>query len=103
MGRFIMKLHDSTENKDLYFEWSTVVDSPVTVGMSLEEFKEYYKNEYGSQGMRELDERLKRVEEKGVSGHPPYDNLESFFNYNRAGENETLATKEEVIERLKVR
>lgn len=98
-----MKLTDEKENKDLYFEWSTVVDAPVTYGMSLDEFKEYYKRQYGESSMQELEYRLERVDKNGVSGLPPYDRLESYMEYNRAGENETVATKEQIIERLKIR
>jgi hypothetical protein len=41
MGRFICKFEDKDDV--YYLEWSTVVDAPVTFGMSLEEFKEYYR------------------------------------------------------------
>lgn len=57
MGRYILKI------KDHYLEWSTVVDAPVTFGMLLPEFKEYYRDEYGRDGYRELKHRLERVEE----------------------------------------
>lgn len=79
-------------------EWSTVVDAPVTFGMSLEEFKKHYKEEYGSSGMIELEERLKRVENNGTSGHPPFGNLEGLLSSNRAGANETHMEREDIIE-----
>ena len=43
MGRFIIKL--SGEGRDFYLEWSTVVDVPITSGMSLKEFKKYLTHE----------------------------------------------------------
>lgn len=100
MGRFIMKLHDEKFQKDYYLEWSTVVDAPVTWGMPLEEFKVYYKEEYGNHGCRDLEDRLKRVEEFGISAYYPYDNLESYFGYNRAGKNGKTIGKELILERF---
>lgn len=73
------------------------MDAPVTYGMELEEFKEYYKSEYGENGMKELGDRLNRVHKNGSSGHPPYDDINDFFKYNRAGENETTISKSEII------
>ena len=43
MPRFIIKITDEKDNKDYYMMWSTVVDAPVTYGLSLDEFKEYFK------------------------------------------------------------
>lgn len=91
MGRFIIKLEDK------YLEWSTVVDAPVTFGMTLDEFKAYYKDEYGASGMHGLDERLKRVEEKGTSSMID-DSLDSVISHNRAGKNETHLSKKKLIE-----
>ncbi len=61
MPRYIAKL----EGK--YFEWSSVVESPVTKAMTLDEFKEYYKIRYGTSSMEDLKNRLSRVEKQGVS------------------------------------
>lgn len=97
MGRFIMKLHDDKENKDYYLEWSTVVDAPVTYGMSLEEFKQHYIEAYGSQEMKNLEERLARVEEKSISAHHPYDRLNSYFEFNRAGKKGGTLSKEGLL------
>jgi hypothetical protein len=92
MPRYIIKLADK------YLEWSTIVDAPVTNGMSLEEFKEYYKSEYGVQGLNGLEERLKRVEEKGTSSI--YEgSVDEVISGNRAGDNEKKLTKEEIIEK----
>jgi hypothetical protein len=99
MPRFIIKLHDEKFNKDYYLEWSTVCDAPITYGCSLEEFEEYYRAEYGRVGYSDLEERLKRVEEKGISAHPPYDDLQSLFEYNRAGDGETHLDKEGLLEK----
>lgn len=82
---------------DYYFEWSEIVDAPVTKGMSLEKFREYYNAEYGRKGMEQLPERLARVEEKGCSHL--FETLDEFISVNRAGDNEECLTKEELIEK----
>ncbi len=91
MPRYIVKL------QDYYLEWSTVVDAPVTYGMTLEEFKEYYQQEYGADGMRNLLDRLLRVEAKGTSSQLD-DSVESVVSCNRAGKDETSLTVEQIID-----
>ena len=61
MPRYIGKIEDK------YFEYSTIANAPVTILMSLEEFKEFYFGEYGRVGMQGLQDRLKRVDGKGTS------------------------------------
>lgn len=90
MGRFIIKLHE------YYLEWSTVTDSPVTFGMTLNDFVEYYRAEYGRHGYRDLKMRLERVEKYGSSAHQTQYWLPSLFVGNRAGPNETELTEEEI-------
>ena len=92
MSRYILKLEDH------YLEWETMVDAPGTFGMSLEEFTEYYRDEYGRRSMDfEFKSRMKRVEEKGNSsqlGHT----VDELLAHNRAGKNETCLTKEQIIQ-----
>ena len=92
MGRCIIKI------KDKYFEWSSVVDAPVTYGMNKKELKEYIKSEYGNQGLKELPQRLKRVKEKGSSWASGED-LKDTIDFNRAGEHEEQISKEEIYEK----
>ena len=89
MPRYIVKLHD------YLFEFSTIVDAPVTWGMTLPEFKKYYRDEYGRDGYRHLEERLQRVFRWGTSyqwGNSPHDILW----LNRAGPDENRLTVEEI-------
>lgn len=53
--------------KDRYFEWSTVVDAPITYGLTREELRKYYKEEYGNYGMRTFEEKMSRVDRYGTS------------------------------------
>lgn len=96
MPRYIVKFQDKQNNKDYYLEWSTIVDAPVTYGMSLTEFKEYYKIKYGLEGLKDLPERLQRVETNGTSAHN-YD-LDELIADNRAGKDETELSMEEIVE-----
>lgn len=90
MPRYIIKLDDH------YLEWSTIVDAPVTYGMTLEQFKHYYKDEYGAEGMRRLGERLQRVDDHGCSAFG--ETLDALLAFNRAGVGETCLTKEQIID-----
>lgn len=85
------------KDKDYYLEWSEVVDAPVTYGMSLEEFKEYYQSEYGNSGMNKLPERLGLVEQYGTSLGPRYESADDYIKFNRAGNNDKCLTKEQII------
>lgn len=92
MGHYIIKI------KDRYFEWSTVVDAPITYGMTEDELRAYMKDEYGNEGLSRLSERLARVAAKGTSSLVD-DGLADLIRYNRAGPNETSLTEEEIYAR----
>ncbi len=92
MPRYIIKL--SEDDHDYYLMWSTVVDAPVTYGMASEDFKIYYKSEYGVSG--KFKERMERVKEKGTSAYL-YADVDELIEFNRAGENESCLTKDEII------
>jgi len=85
MGRFICKL----EGK--YFEYSTIVDAPITRPMTLERFSAYYRDEYGASGSQDFAERLARADAKGTSSHLA-DSFEEVILLNRAGDGETAWT-----------
>jgi hypothetical protein len=91
MPRYIIKLEEK------YLVWSTVVDAPITNGLTLEELTDFIEWQHGQEGLADLPDRLKRVEESGTSavGYNVYD----IITYNRAGPNESCLTKEELIEK----
>lgn len=95
MSRFIVKLNDG--HRDFYLEWSSVVDAPVTYGLSLDEFKSYYREEYGNSSMAEFERRLDRVNLRGTSCFTA-DSAEQLVKYNRAGKGETCLTLEQIID-----
>jgi hypothetical protein len=88
MPRLIVK------KKDYYLEWSTIVDAPVIFGRSLEDFKKYYKEEYGNAGMLSLPDRLSRVEGKEISAQG-YD-VNELIEFNRSGPEESCLTMDEI-------
>lgn len=91
MPRYILKIDN------LYCEWSTIVDAPVTSFMPLEKFKVHYQNEHGNEGMRQLEERMVRVEAKGVSALC-YDSADELIAGNRAGHGERCLSKKMLLE-----
>jgi hypothetical protein len=100
MGSCLIKI------KDLYFEWSTVVDAPITNGMKLRELVDYIEDEYGKQGLREFPERFARVIRYGhsmVQRYPSPLLLKGFIEGNRAGENETELTADQIYEKYQRR
>lgn len=94
MPSYIIKLEHNGESR--YLEWSTIVDAPVTYGMPLEEFKVSYIQRYRHSTLQALEERLKRVEQTGISAID-YGSIEELIAVNRAGPNETELTLEEII------
>ena len=99
MARYICKITDAEDNKVYYFEWSTVVNAPVTHGMSLEEFRQYYEKEYGRSEMDGLERRLQRVEQNGISAIG--EDLDELLARNHAGENGKKMSKKEILELIK--
>lgn len=96
MPRYIVKLSDGSDS--WYMEWSTIVDAPVSDGMSLEDFRKYYRDMYGSYEYGSLEDRLARVEEKGTSALNGYASADEVISWNRAGPRETKLTKAQIIE-----
>lgn len=89
MPRYILK----AEGK--YFEWSTIVDAPVSGPMTLDAFKEYYKDRYGSVGLEDLAGRLVRVESTGSSSKEG-NTFEDIVECNRFGQDETNMSIEDI-------
>jgi len=96
MPRYILKLHDNQKDKDYYFFWSSVVDAPVSEGLSKEEFTKVYQMEFGLDGMRGFPERMERVEDHG-SSCALGQTADDMISGNRAGDNENELTKEEIL------
>ncbi len=70
-----------------FFEWSTIVDAPVTVAMDRSAFEEYIRSEYGAQGLRDLPSRIERAIKNGTSDVGGM-SLQDLIAGNRAGPSE---------------
>lgn len=99
MPTYILKINDKRFEQDYYLEWSTVVDAPVTRGMSKQDFIDYYLAKHGMNEVEELTQRLKRVEKQGSSCLQDTNGIEHYFDFNRAGENEKTLGKEAILDR----
>lgn len=93
MPRYIVKIEGR------YFEWSTIVDAPVSYGMSREELGAHILASYGRQALRDLPERLQRVDRNGTSALDGT-TLDDLIAFNRAGENEAHADVAEILRRF---
>lgn len=97
MPRYIIRLTEG--GRAWYLEWSTVVDAPVTFGMPLDEFRRYYRETYGTEGMRGLPDRLERAKRTGSSSMVGgYMTADDAITPNRAGPHETELSKAEIID-----
>ncbi len=96
MPSYIVKLEGN--GGPWYMEWSTIVDAPVTRGMSIDAFRAHYREEYGASGMRSLDARMARVEDSGSSS-AVYESARDIVSFNRAGPDESEISYEEIVRR----
>ncbi len=94
MRKTIVKLTDGDQT--WYMEWSRMSAGPLTLGMEWDEFKSFYKEEYGNAGMRELEEDMKCLSHHGSNS--PHYSAADFIRRNRAGRLDTRLSKEQLIE-----
>lgn len=91
MPRYIIKLNEK------YLIWSTIVDAPISNGMTKDELIEWIEYHNGQDGLFDLPDRLERVDAKGVSAFN-YASVDELIAHNRAGPEESCLTKDEIIE-----
>lgn len=94
MGRYIVKLGD------LYVEWSTIVDAPITYGMTEHELRDFMRDQYGKRGLEDFDNRMERVLKKGTSSYN-HESAEETVAYNRAGTDDSCLSFQELVEQVK--
>ena len=96
MSTYIIKL--PCDGIDYYLLWSSIVDAPVTVGMTMDEFMADYKERYGTEGMDGLPARLERVEKTGTSDAVSRTPVRNWIEGNRAGELESELSFDEIVD-----
>lgn len=94
MPRFICKFTHPQSMIDMYFDWSTVVDAPVTAPLTRQEYIDSNAAEYNC--VDELMVRLDRADKKGTSSMID-DSFDSVIQGNRAGEKESHLSKDKLI------
>lgn len=88
MSRFFVKLIKN--DVPHYLVWSTVVDSPISDGMPLEQFKEYFISSRGKDYIEYFEKEIEIADRK-------YQENLKFIRKNRAGKNEKQLTIPEII------
>jgi hypothetical protein len=92
MPKFVAKLGN------VYFEWSTVVDAPMTYAMTRKEIADYLLFWNRGSG-EEIEERLEKVDKYGTD-LPSKESAEKALERNRAGANEKCLTLEKLYDLL---
>jgi hypothetical protein len=91
--------HYIIHHKGAYNFYSTISDGArLESAITLDQLKDFTKQEFGDHGLRMLDDRLSRANKTGSSEY--YSNLENTILSNRAGENEKHLSKEEFIKKF---
>ena len=101
MPTYVVKLPDPKDGAAYWLAWSTITDSPLCNGMSLEEFLVWYLWTYipGPVTVRAVREQLATADRHGVSCYPKYSGVPELIAANRAGENEIELTLEEILDK----
>lgn len=100
MPRFTIKI------KDRYFHWSTIVDAPITDGKTIDEFRAWYKEEYGCSGYNEklfnrMIDALEKYPAANGNGNPIASTMDEAIRCNRAGKDESYLTSEQIYEQYR--
>jgi hypothetical protein len=93
--RFLIKLN--ADDRDWYLVWSTVVDAPVSMGMSFDEAEIDVHQRYGAAGRGWWPTATNLLKEKGVSTRG-YENAVAVLHGNRAGAGESCLSPDEIVE-----
>lgn len=99
MPQYVVKI-----GEDRYLEWSTVVDAPISHGMSRDEMKQHLASQERVEedlALEQAERRLRRADETGTSSMDRTQTPETMMAYNRAGPRETRLSVEELIQRYR--
>lgn len=89
------------DGEERYLAWSSIVDAPITYGMTLDELQAYHREEYGRRGMADMPDILARLTHGGTSSRGY--TAEAILSCNRAGPNEEQLTDEQIWDQYCVR
>jgi len=91
MGHILIKLKTKPQIENCYLVYSTIVDAPITYGATKKQIINWYKKEYGRQGLEGMDRRFEKAEDDNF--------VKSVICLNRAGENEKHISYKKMIQR----
>lgn len=95
MGHIVVKIGD-----DRYLVWSTVVDAPITYGMSRGEMKEHLSERTPVEldlALEQAERRLVRADDHGTSSMMGHESAEELMTFNRAGPGKSCLPVEDLI------
>lgn len=96
MPRYVCCLKGEPEP---YFVWSTISDGPITGLLSLEDLRDEIRLIYEGSPPKDLEERIKRAEERGTCSK--FETLEQLISFNRLGRKGGRLHAKTVIRKLK--
>jgi hypothetical protein len=84
-------------HEGLFFEWSTVVDALVSAAMTENEFRDYYRQVYGSLAYEnDFELRIARAKVNGTSCYTRT-SIGEMIKSNRAGDNESQLSLNDIL------
>lgn len=92
MPRYIL------HRNDLFLEWSTVVDSPVSAALERDAFVAHMRATYPPAQNADLERRMERALATGVSVVNPPLTLEDVIAHNKAGVDEGELTVDQIFD-----
>lgn len=83
---------------EYFLDWCSniSISAPISTGLSEPELRKYIKFRYGKKGLKNLDERIKKCRETGITALEG--TVEEIIINNKAGKNECELTLEEIID-----
>ena len=89
MPHYIIK-HTLPDGEDRYLCWSTIVDAPITYGVTRDELRGFWFARWGVAGALDFDRRV------AAGGDP--ETLEYIWSVNRAGADETRISVAQIVD-----
>lgn len=91
-----IKLTHACTGELFYLVWSSIVDAPITRGLTKQGLIDWIKEKYGSEGLKSVDfERLESIGTTSMFDKSVHDTIA----YNRAGDGETQLDYSGIIEK----
>mgnify|MGYP001128230156 CR=1 FL=1 len=95
MSKAIIKLTDKQTNNDYYLIWSTIVDAPVSYGMSYDKCVKLFIKDFTDLELLHLSNYLTKLKETGSTANL---SIEELLEFNKAGANGEKLSSDEIIQ-----